>query len=72
MPWPNRAPDWPLEIIVFGPLAQADSVAGLRGLEPADVISTMFIAAHGRKVSGPTIFAETKNNSGSISVAYRK
>jgi hypothetical protein len=39
MPWPNRAPDWPLEIIVFGPLAQADSVAGLRGLEPADVIS---------------------------------
>jgi len=35
----------------------------LRGLEPADVISTMFIAAHGRKVSGLTIFAETKNNS---------
>jgi hypothetical protein len=38
-------------------------VAGLRGLEPVDVISTMFIAAHGGKVSGPTIFAETKNNS---------
>src|ERR1700732_2104237 len=37
-----------------------DSVAGLRGLEPADVISTMFIAAHGRKVSGPTMFVETK------------
>jgi hypothetical protein len=32
-----------------------DSVAGLRGLEPADVISTMFITANGRKVSGPTI-----------------
>ena len=35
-----------------------NSVAGLRGLEPADIISTMFIAAHGRKVSGPTKFAE--------------
>jgi hypothetical protein len=45
---------------------------GARGLEPADVISRMFIAAHGRKVSGPTIFAETKNNSASISVAYQK
>jgi hypothetical protein len=44
----------------------------LRGLEPADVISTMFIAAHGRKVSGPTIFAEIKNNSASISVATEK
>jgi hypothetical protein len=27
-------------------------------------------AAHGRKVSGPTMFAETKNNSASISVTY--
>jgi hypothetical protein len=52
-----------------GTLAQSD---GLRGLEPADVISTMFIAARGRKVSGPTMFAETKENSAGISVAYRK
>src|ERR1700730_5902449 len=42
-----------------GSLAQSD---GLRGLEPADVISTMFIAARGRKVSGPTIFAENAPN----------
>ena len=31
-------------------------IAGLRGLEPADVISTMFITARGRKVSGPIMF----------------
>jgi hypothetical protein len=37
MPWPNRAPDWPLEIIVFGPLAQADSVAGVVRLELGNV-----------------------------------
>src|ERR1700730_11947518 len=37
-------------------------VAGLRGLEPADVISTMFITARGRKVSGPTMFAENAPN----------
>ena len=42
-------------------------LAGLRGLELADVISTMFITARGRKVSGPTMFAETKENSASIS-----
>jgi hypothetical protein len=38
-------------------------MAGLRGLEPGDVICTMFIAAGGRKVSGPTMFAEAKENS---------
>jgi hypothetical protein len=35
-------------------------VAGLRGLKPADVIWTIFVAARGRKVSGPTMFGEPK------------
>jgi hypothetical protein len=62
-----------MSICIRGPIRQWQArLAGLRGLEPADVISRMFIAAHGRKVSGLTTFAETKNNSGSISVAYRK
>jgi hypothetical protein len=38
-----------------------DSVAGVRGLEPPDVISTIFVAAaRGRNVSSPTISANQR------------
>jgi hypothetical protein len=47
-------------------------MAGLRGLELADVISTMFVATRGRKVSDLTMFVETKENTAIISVVYQK
>ena len=40
---------------------ETDSVAGVRGLEPPDVISTIFVAAaRGRNVSSPTISANER------------
>jgi hypothetical protein len=37
-------------------------LAGLRGFEPPDVISTIFVAARGRKVSDPHSVRQTKEN----------